>query len=286
MQQGAIIYSWPVYRVSGDVGAYAVQSEVDSGVIANAFEVAGRGVFFGLSYTQHLDVIGRYSQKASAGVENKAFENDVSFQGSQLGTDVRSVPLSLSYLGNFRSVNYETGFSLTYASNLSTGSNNDDATYDVTRAGARADWDALRYKANFGYFFTGGWSARFALAGQAADRPLIPGEQFGVGGATSVRGFDERAVSGDSGTRISLEAGTPPFFGIHGKLFYDAGRVELENAQPGEIASEQISSVGIGAAWRWRRFVSLNVDAAEVIDGTTSVKDGETKAHVSLYARF
>ena len=34
----------------------------------------------------------------------------------------------------------------------------------------------------------------------------MPGELFGIGGAGSVRGFEERELAGDSGASLSLEA--------------------------------------------------------------------------------
>ena len=46
--------------------------------------------------------------------------------------------------------------------------------------------------------------------GQWADQPLISNEQFGAGGVSSVRGYQEGAVFGDEGWRVSLEQKTPP----------------------------------------------------------------------------
>ena len=48
------------------------------------------------------------------------------------------------------------------------------------------------------------------LDGQWSDEPLIPGEQFGIGGARSVRGYEEREASGDSGFFVSAELISKP----------------------------------------------------------------------------
>jgi hemolysin activation/secretion protein len=37
----------------------------------------------------------------------------------------------------------------------------------------------------------------------------VPGELFGVGGAQSVRGYEERELAGDSGLQASFEFTTP-----------------------------------------------------------------------------
>ena len=75
-----------------------------------------------------------------------------------------------------------------YWRNLRYGTRNDDATYSASRAGAAADWDAWRAGVSLQQPLAGGWIAAFRAEGQYADEPLIPGEQFGLGGARTVRG--------------------------------------------------------------------------------------------------
>src|SRR5206468_2113074 len=54
------------------------------------------------------------------------------------------------------------------------------------------------------------WVLSARLNGQWASEPLISNEQFGGGGVSSVRGYHEGEVFGDTGWRASLEQQTPP----------------------------------------------------------------------------
>jgi hemolysin activation/secretion protein len=90
--------------------------------------------------------------------------------------------------------------------------------------------------------------------GQYTNDPLVPGEQFGLGGANSVRGFREREIANDRGYSGSAEIYTPDLsrlFGIkavqsRALVFYDTGYVSRQNPLPGETASTEIASVGPG----------------------------------------
>lgn len=86
--------------------------------------------------------------------------------------------------------------------------------------------------------------------GQVAGEALIPGEQFGLGGVHSVRGFAERELSGDDGFRASVELWPPavPGTSLRFLLFADAGRVILE-----EQSSDAIASIGAGMRRAGRR---------------------------------
>ena len=59
-------------------------------------------------------------------------------------------------------------------------------------AGSR-NWSLWRYGADLSYQVTDAWTLTGRLRGQQAGDQLIPGEQFGLGGAYSVRGFRELA---------------------------------------------------------------------------------------------
>ena len=55
------------------------------------------------------------------------------------------------------------------------------------------------------------WQFRWGMSGQVTRDMLIPGEQFGIGGADSVRGFLEREIINDNGYRGTLELYGPDF---------------------------------------------------------------------------
>ena len=57
--------------------------------------------------------------------------------------------------------------------------------------------------------FAGDWQFRFNVTGQETSDKLVAGEQFGVGGPGSVRGFNDRAFANDSGNVVNFEFYTP-----------------------------------------------------------------------------
>jgi len=57
---------------------------------------------------------------------------------------------------------------------------------------------------------------------------LISGEQFGLGGADSVRGFEEREISGDDGIQLNLETHSPSFGpGLRPLAFADGSKIKV-----------------------------------------------------------
>ena len=133
------------------------------------------------------------------------------------------------------------------------------------------------------------WSVRGLLEGQIADEALIAGEQFGLGGANSVRGFSEREVAGDDGVRGSLELWLPALTasGPRFLLFADAGRAFTARGigTLDDDTSDSLASIGAGLRWTWKEHVSLLLDVAKVVEGTETRDDG-ARGHLNLLVRY
>ncbi|MBX3670541.1 MAG: ShlB/FhaC/HecB family hemolysin secretion/activation protein [Rhodocyclaceae bacterium] len=293
VKQYGASYVIPLYGWGSSVTLLASRSNVNSGAIANLVDVTGRGKVFAAYYNQYLAPLGAYAHQVRVGLEDKLFETSISFSGTALpGSDVRSRPLSLRYEGKFEQVQSTAGFNLELAHNLSGGANNDQASYDAatgSRAGALQGWTAVRYGADYLAQFAGNWLASIRFRGQYASRPLIAGEQFGLGGASSVRGFEEREVSGDRGNSINLEASTPPLAeNLRLAAFVDGGQIGIINPAPTQRGSLSIMSAGAGLRWRWREQFSLTLDAAHVLHAKDmpQTSGGDSKLHAALFYRF
>ena len=288
VKQWAAGYTAPVYGVGGTVSAYYVGSDVDTGRVLDAFDVSGAGTFSGVLYTQELRRRGRLSQRLSVGFDDRRFDNDVVLSS---GMDVappvvRSRPVSLGYGAEYAGDDWGVDVRVQYTRNVKSGSSNDDTVYHLNRAGAKAEWDALRGGATLTWSLPAGWTARGLVEGQIANEALIAGEQFGLGGASSVRGFSEREVAGDDGVRGSLELWSPAIAdaGVRLLVFADAGRVL--NA-PGGIApsTDTLASVGAGVRWNWKEHVALLLDVGVIVEGTTTRENG-TRGHLNLLVRY
>jgi len=70
-------------------------------------------------------------------------------------------------------------------------------------------WLILTPSLSRDFVFRTNWTLTVRADGQWANEPLISNEQFGAGGVSSVRGYQQGEVFGDTGWRVSLEQKTP-----------------------------------------------------------------------------
>ncbi len=287
VEQYGANYRLPLYALSGSLSLYYSRSDVNSGTIEQVFDVSGAGKFLGGNYTHTFRNWNNYRHRLLLGVDDKLFENDIDFQGIPLGVDVRSRPLTLSYSGEWRLERAGLNFQLSYLRNLGGGARNNGSTYAAARLGAKQTWETFRFTTTGSVTLSKGWLLNAILSGQYTDEPLISGEQFGVGGVNSVRGFEERAVSGDRGVRFTTEVWTPPLpYNIRLLGFLDSGYVKTVDAAVGQINSETIVSLGLGLRWRWNDKLSVNFDYGHEVNGARAANVSGVKFHISVFYRF
>lgn len=284
-------YHIPLYALGDSLDFYGSYSNVDSGTVtAGAFDLAvsGKGAVYGARYNHTLAKRGGYESRLLYGVDYKAYKNNVELLGQQLGNDVTVHPLSLSYIGTLALPAGEAGGSLALVRNVSGGNNGSQHDFTVARANAKADYTLLRFGASFTHALASDWQWRAILNGQYSADALIPGEQFGAGGATSVRGFIEREIADDSGAAVNLESYTPNWCASHAGwncralAFYDAGYVRRNHALAGELHSTSIASAGLGLRVLVGANVNLQLDYGHVLRaGATGDTDGN-RLHARL----
>ena len=289
VRQWGVGYGLPAYGLGGTLSGYFVRSDADTGRVLDAFDVSGAGKFTGALYTQELARRGGLSHRLAAGIDDRHFDNDVVFAGVDFGQDVRSRPVSLRYAAEYAGGDGSLDFHLQYARNLESGGDNDDDAYGSNRIGAEAGWDAFRGGATFSSSLPARWAVRGVFEGQYANEALIPGEQFGLGGIDSVRGFSEREISGDDGFRASLELWPPAVPGGDGLrflVFTDVGRVRFKSAPAPDIPRhDTIASIGAGARWHWKEHVALQLDVGVVVEGIPAREHG-ARGHLNVLVRY
>ena len=294
VQQIIANYSIPLYTLGGTLTFVAVQSGIDSGTIADVFDVAGRGEVYGLGYSHALASVGRYHHSFSLQLNDKLFDNDIQFEGNQVLDDVRSRPLSLSYKSSWENDKglQLSGF-ITGTSNLSGGSFNDEFFYEQARIGAVDDWQKFDLGFNIQYSKAKWLYSLAAKIGLSSDR-LITGEQFSVGGANSIRGLEERELRGDEGYQINLQVWAPEVIkGVRPVAFIDMGQVDNNLPIDGELSSESVLSAGILVNWNPTAKITASISYGYLIDGidggdqsNSSSGDGDGKLHFNLAYRF
>ncbi|GAB4171326.1 MAG: hypothetical protein Fur0039_11470 [Rhodocyclaceae bacterium] len=283
----ALQYQAPLYPLGAYLSGFYTRSSVNSGRIGDVFDVSGSGDFLGLRYLQLLPRWGAMNPSASVSVENRFFDNSVAFNGAPIGGAVGSRPLTLRYQLRGEPAWGRATLFAEYAMNLSGGAANNDAAYAAARAGADRKWGLWRAGADASLELKRGWSAAARLRSQYSGDALIPGEQFGVGGAYSVRGLKERETAGDRGHVLSVELLTPRIRTIQPLVFFDEGTASYDVTVPGRPSTENVASLGAGARWNWRGKLDVSADYAYVLNGVAGGTDaGHTKLHVALFYRF
>lgn len=282
----------PLYAADASVDVFGGHSDVDSGVVENLFAVSGKGTVLGLRYNKNLEKRGDYEQRLSLGLDYRAYQNAAVPIGgtTSLVPDVTVHPVSLSYSGQWTTVRGATGFYLTLVRNVPGGSMGRNEHFNLSRTGADADYALVRFGGSIGRVLPADWQVKLAVNGQYTDDALVPGEQFGLGGATSVRGFNEREIANDVGYQGNLELYTPDFASKLGLgesqaralVFYDFGHVYRNKALAGEAASATVASVGAGLRYSYRKNFGLRLDVASVVDAGGSQKVGDTMVHLNL----
>lgn len=303
VQQYGASYTIPFYEVGGQLNLFLARSDVDSGVVAQDFSVSGAGTIALLHYKHTFLQSGAYKQQVDIGLDYKLFENDISFTNLPAvpvdgSGEVLSRPFSLAYLGFWQGTGKSISFNIAPYVNIPGGTNGSDADYDSQRLGATADWSLVRYGFAYDQLIASNWLFRLKTLGQQSSDKLISGEQFGIGGLYSVRGFDERTLLGDSGYQANIELWVPGFsrYEIRPLVFVDYGHVELNTPLSSETPSIDIASVGVGLRWSIINKLNVVLDAAYVADGAEEInaatgttgftETGAIKGHIDVFYRF
>ncbi|NHZ44406.1 ShlB/FhaC/HecB family hemolysin secretion/activation protein [Massilia aquatica] len=283
-------YHIPLYQLGDSLDLYASYSDIDSGAVtAGIFNLAvsGKGTVAGLRYNRTLARRGGLDPRLVFGVDHKAYKNSVLLAGQDVGNEVTVHPLSATYLASMALAGGQASFSLGVVRNVPGGSRGGSADFARARSGATAGYSIARFAAGWQRAFGGDWQGRAAVSGQASGDALVPGEQFGAGGASSVRGVDERAVSTDSGVLANLELYSPNWCAARQHwqcrvlAFVDAAHGRRRAVLPGEAARATLSSAGAGWRFSMGKSLDVQIDYGHVLRRDAAVA-GKNKVHVRV----
>jgi hemolysin activation/secretion protein len=289
LAQYGLNYHIPFYGHGGSLDILLSDSQVNSGTVASSIEISGKGSVYGMVYNKAILTDGKTSHGVSAGFQYKVFDNSLTVGSFQSESKVLSSPLELSYSFTRSSQGASISGALTFAGNIPGGSDADLADYEFVRPGADNQWASVRYSFSYNQLVFGEWLLHGRVSGQSSDDLLIPGEQFGVGGSTSQRGFEERSITGDKGYQGSFELWLPPLTSqkIRFLIFYDTATLEFNDTT---AVSSDFASSGLGMRWSWKKNFNLTLDYGKIIRGggsdPTINKNGDDKAHFNMVYRF
>ena len=313
-------YRVPFYGLGDSLdfiyGKSGVNTPSTSPTLGGALGIVGKGDVYGVRWNHYFARRGEYSSRLIVGLDYKYINSTCTTAGVPSGIDpptpaiaacvpYTTRPLSLTYSGQKQSPGQLFDYNIGFAQNLPLGSrytNVDGVTdhYSYLTSGnrrTRDDFTVFRVGGSYLAAYPSDWQVRLAASGQYAGDPLVSAEQIGIAGSTAVRGFNERAVSADSGYFANAEVYTPDLSkvtGVRGSLrllfFYDFGHGYNHNVQADSLtpASVSIASAGAGVRYALGKQVSLRFDLAQVLDaGPIGTKEfGDRRGHLNLMIAF
>lgn len=239
--------------------------------------VLGDGLIVGARLLRNVAAASGFHTLAF-GVDYKNLDEDVQAGSDVVSTPLRYWPWQASYTGFWPDGNNSWSLNTSIVASI-----RGFGQIDIPCPGNVPDVDQFACKrqgadGGFAYWrgdlrharrldaMPGEWSLR--LGWQLATQPLVPAEQYAVGGLDTVRGYLEAAASGDSGLLGSVEWRSPELLGtnsynlaLNGALYADAARTTLLDVGPGQNSSVTLIGVGMGlrvrVAPRWSGALDL-----------------------------
>ena len=296
-------YRWPLYARRMVVDAFAAYSDVDGGTtasLAGDLRFVGRGRVFGLRTSWYLPRLGEFDPRLSLGLDRRAYLNRCDIAGlpsgacGPAGESVAVSPLSVEY--SLQSAGAQPlGLAVSLHHNLGLGgSHADAAAFEAVRAGAKRAYSLLRLALTAATPIGEQWQLRGRLNGQWTPDALVSGEQFGFGGALSVRGYEERELIGDMGLSVALELSGPGLLSaedgwgaLRPLVFVDGGWARNQGEAPCVDVRPHCSAASFGVGARYASGpVSARVDLAYPLKSVARTQRGDTRAHVALQVGF
>ncbi|MDF1812237.1 MAG: ShlB/FhaC/HecB family hemolysin secretion/activation protein [Verrucomicrobiales bacterium] len=251
------------------------------------------------------------------GFDFKANENDLEFGGLlgvALGNTLNTQVEIYQFTAGYKEVWQHPGgvSQLDVAGFYSPGGfspQNSDRVFNLARPGSEANYAYATAGFEHQHRLMQDWSMRTKLAGQIANGNLQASEQYGAGGYSTVRGFDQSAIRGDEGIYGTFELYAPemsfarifdwPY--AHGPCtdslrllgFFDAASVSNVTPNPNvpEPNSQTIASVGVGMRYTYNDFFKLRVDYGHPVMSDVPVNavnplDTSGRFHIGATATF
>ncbi len=256
--------------------------------------VIGKGQIAGLRLLLPLPMDAGFNQSFSAGMDYKDFTQNLLVGGATSNVPLTYYPVTASYQANWNSAGAQTGLTATAVFGTR-GLGSDTAAFEANRAFAQPDFFYLRAAATHLHDLPYGMPQAWAhMQAQATPDPLVPNEQFGLGGLDTVRGYQESEVLGDNAASLQLELRSPsladrigvPLNELRFHAFSDLGAVSINQPLPEQRRSYSLQSIGAGLRMRVYDHFNGSLEDAVALATGSSTKSGTNRVLFRIYGDF
>ncbi len=245
--------------------------------------VIGKGEIVGLRLNVPFSGGEGFTHGVSLGADYKNFSQDLNLSGQGNRVPLTYYPFTITYNASWSDSGAQTG----WVSSAVMG------TPEFGSSLAQLQENRAYTSGSFIYFKTMvthqrelPWGLQLwgRFQGQASADPLVPNEQFAVGGVDTVRGFLEAEVLGDNAADFQIELRSPSFASaispkineLRVHLFADAAVTSNNQPLSGEKRSYSLSSVGFGIRARFANHLSAAFENAITLsDAITTRRDAD-----------
>jgi hemolysin activation/secretion protein len=291
LQAHSANYSMPLpWRNTVEVfGDWAKATTDPSGIL----HLTGISWQIGTRYTIPLPMLTpAFSHSVNFGFDYKWSNNNLDFGGVRVFAS--PINIAQGVLGYTAALVDAMGSTQASVSNFFSpgglGGLNHDRDFAVSRFGAKAQYDYLQLNLKRVQQLPRDYTLVLSTIGQWSSARLVPGNQFGLGGAASVRGYDERIVNGDAGVSAQLELRSPSrhMFGrvpdkTQALLFFDSGKVWQQSPISGET-NTSLASAGPGLRITVGKNGTLKADYGWQLNRISGTRSG--RLHLSAVVNY
>lgn len=284
----------------------------DPELLEGLFRNEGETVTADLRYTVPLR-IGLNNADLVGGLSFKQSNNNLTWdpRGNSLQilgtkTDVFQFTLGASTVRRDRRGGWAFGGNFVFSPG-GINSRNSDSAFDAGRYGL-GDSARIGAKARYAYVnlsvqrlltLAPGWDFTSRAVVQAAQSNLLSSEQMAIGGAATVRGFNENVFAGDHGVAVSNELLLPALKTTLPRLskwggpletrflaFYDIADTGLRRRYPIDTPRSTLRSTGVGVRMAFATNFSLTADYGWQLSQLPYEVDRHTRLHVKAVLAY
>lgn len=233
--------------------------------LPDAYGQTGISAQLSFRYDWRLAPLGLWQQQVQLGYDFKRSNNDLEFGGFQVfnsNTHIHQFVLAYDATRTDTLGHASANATVVLSPGHLDGDDN-NAAFDTARLGASSRYAYLQLAAQRDISIAAGFSVFAGGLFQWTPNTLLPSEELGLGGDSSVRGYQPYVVEGDRGWDIQTELRTPPIaFGttaaaLQPFLFVDAGHAWNRIDEPSEPNNGLLLSVGAGLRFQFSRYINV-----------------------------